>query len=125
MRRHRHAKIVATIGPASSSPERLRELFLAGADVFRLNFSHGTHDDHRQVHGAIRALERETGRPIAILQDLQGPKIRVGLIKDGKIQVTAGETVRFVLGREEGGKGRDPICPIPRSSRRSCPVRRC
>ena len=76
MRRHRHAKIVATIGPASSSPERLRELFLAGADVFRLNFSHGAHDDHRQVHAAIRALERETDRPIAILQDLQGPKIR-------------------------------------------------
>jgi hypothetical protein len=66
MRHQRHAKIVATIGPASSTPERLRELFLAGADVFRLNFSHGTHDDHRQVHTAIRALERETGRPIAI-----------------------------------------------------------
>jgi pyruvate kinase len=109
MRRHRHAKIVATIGPASSSPERLRELFLAGADVFRLNFSHGAHDDHRQVHAAIRALERETGRPIAILQDLQGPKIRVGLIKDGKIQVAAGETVRFVLGRDEGGRDAIPL----------------
>ena len=109
MRRQRHAKIVATIGPASSSPERLRELFLAGADVFRLNFSHGTHDDHRRVHAAIRALERETGRPIAILQDLQGPKIRVGLIRDGKIQVSAGETVRFVLGREEGGREAIPL----------------
>ncbi len=109
MRRHRHAKIVATIGPASSSPERLRELFLAGADVFRLNFSHGAHDDHRQVHAAIRALEGETGRPIAILQDLQGPKIRVGLIKDGKIQVAAGESVRFVLGREEGGREAIPL----------------
>ena len=63
MRRHRHAKIVATIGPASSSPERLRELFLAGADVFRLNFSHGAHDDHRQVHAAIRASSaRPAGR---------------------------------------------------------------
>jgi pyruvate kinase len=109
MRHQRHAKIVATIGPASSTPERLRELFLAGADVFRLNFSHGTHDDHRQVHTAIRALERETGRPIAILQDLQGPKIRVGLISDGKIQVAAGETVRFVLGREAGGREAIPL----------------
>src|SRR4051794_20196694 len=109
MRRHRHAKIVATIGPASSAPERLRELFLAGADVFRLNFSHGTHDDHRRVHAAVRALERETGRPIAILQDLQGPKIRVGLIRDGKIRVSAGETVRFVLGREEGGGEAIPL----------------
>ena len=109
MRRHRHAKIVATIGPASSSPERLRDLFLAGADVFRLNFSHGAHDDHRKVHAAIRALEQETGRPIAILQDLQGPKIRVGLIKDGKIQVAAGDSVRFVLGREEGGREAIPL----------------
>jgi pyruvate kinase len=109
MRRQRYAKIVATIGPASSSPGRLRELFLAGADVFRLNFSHGAHDDHRRVHATIRALEQETGRPIAILQDLQGPKIRVGVIKDGRIQVAAGETVRFVLGREEGGKDAIPL----------------
>lgn len=109
MRRQRHAKIVATIGPASSTPERLRALFLAGADVFRLNFSHGTHEDHRQVHAAIRALERETGHPIAILQDLQGPKIRVGPIEGGKIQVAAGETARFVLGREEGGKEAIPL----------------
>ena len=109
MRRQRHAKIVATLGPASSSPERIRELFLAGADVFRLNFSHGAHDDHRRVHAAIRSLEQETGRPIAILQDLQGPKIRVGLIQDGKIQLVAGETVRFVLGREAGGKEAIPL----------------
>jgi len=73
MRRHRHAKIVATVGPASSSPDRLHALFLAGVDTFRLNFSHGTHDDHARVHAAIRALEREVGRPIGILQDLQGP----------------------------------------------------
>ena len=103
MRRHRYAKIVATIGPASNTPERLRELFLAGADVFRLNFSHGSHEDHRVVHGHIRALEKEMGRPIAILQDLQGPKIRVGTIKDGKINLAVGQNVRFVLGREPGG----------------------
>lgn len=109
MHRQRHAKIVATIGPASSSPEKLRELFLAGADVFRLNFSHGTHDDHRAVHAAIRALEAEQGRPIGILQDLQGPKIRVGLIKDGRQPVAKGERVTFVLGREEGGKDAIPL----------------
>ena len=109
MRRQRQAKIVATLGPASSTPERIRELFLAGADVFRLNFSHGAHDDHRQVHAAIRALEEETGRPIAILQDLQGPKIRVGVIEGGRIEVAAGETVRFVLGREPGGKDAIPL----------------
>ncbi|SNB69957.1 pyruvate kinase [Arboricoccus pini] len=109
MHRHRHAKIVATIGPASSSPERLRQLFDAGADVFRLNFSHGTHDDHRAVHKAIRDLEAEVRRPICILQDLQGPKIRVGVIKDGKIEVAAGETVTFVLGKEEGGKAAIPL----------------
>ena len=63
MRRHRHAKIVATIGPASSAPERLRELFLAGADVFRLNFSHGTHDDHRRVHAADPRARAGDGPP--------------------------------------------------------------
>ncbi|PIK68827.1 pyruvate kinase, partial [Methylobacterium frigidaeris] len=56
MRRHRHAKIVATVGPASNTPERLKALFLAGVDTFRLNFSHGSHDDHAKVHAAIRAL---------------------------------------------------------------------
>src|SRR3546814_9978102 len=94
MRRHRRAKIVATVGPASASPDTLKRLFLAGADTFRLNFSHGTHEDHASVHRAIRALEREVDRPIGILQDLQGPKIRVGTIRDGKIVVEAGETIR-------------------------------
>ena len=73
MRRNRRAKIVATVGPASGSPEMLEALFLAGVDTFRLNFSHGTHDDHAKVHAAIRALEHKIGRPIGILQDLQGP----------------------------------------------------
>src|SRR3546814_5951852 len=82
MRRHRRAKIVATVGPASASPDTLKRLFLAGADTFRLNFSHGTHEDHASVHRAIRALEREVDRPIGILQALQGPKIRVGTIRD-------------------------------------------
>ncbi|WP_029015079.1 pyruvate kinase [Niveispirillum irakense] len=109
MRRHRHAKIVATVGPASNTPEKLRELFLAGADVFRLNFSHGTHEDHAKVHAAIRALEQEMGRPIGILQDLQGPKIRIGTLVDGKEELVKGERVRFVLGKEPGAKQNIPL----------------
>ena len=62
---HRHAKIVATLGPASSSPEMIRALFEAGADVFRFNFSHGSHEEHQQRYDIVRAIEQETGRPIA------------------------------------------------------------
>src|SRR6059058_2667343 len=78
LRRMRSAKIVATIGPASSGEERLRALFDAGVDVFRLNFSHGTHDEHRARFDEIRQVESDTGRPIGILADLQGPKLRLG-----------------------------------------------
>src|SRR5881628_1258844 len=78
MRRLRSAKIVATLGPASSTPERIRALFEAGVDVFRLNFSHGSHLDHSIRFDAIRAVESATGRPIGILADLQGPKLRLG-----------------------------------------------
>jgi pyruvate kinase len=109
MRRNRRAKIVATVGPASGSPEMLEKLFLAGVDTFRLNFSHGTHEDHAKVHAAIRALETKVGRPIGILQDLQGPKIRVGTIKDGKIDVIPGDQVRFVLSGSEGDKMSIPL----------------
>lgn len=97
MRRHRRAKIVATVGPASSSPETLRKLFLAGVDTFRLNFSHGSHTDHETVFGAIRTLEAEMGRPVGILQDLQGPKIRIGAFSAGAISIGTGSAVRFVL----------------------------
>jgi pyruvate kinase len=109
MRRNRRAKIVATVGPASGSPEVLAALFLAGVDTFRLNFSHGTHDDHAKVHAAIRALEHKIGRPIGILQDLQRPKIRVGTIKNGKFSVVAGEQVRFVLSGSDGDKMSIPL----------------
>lgn len=109
MRRHRHAKIVATVGPASNTPEKLKELFLAGVDVFRLNFSHGSHEDHAKVHAAIRALEKEVGRPIGILQDLQGPKIRIGTLIAGKEDLVNGEKVTFVLGKEPGGKDNIPL----------------
>ncbi|KQO80493.1 pyruvate kinase [Methylobacterium sp. Leaf90] len=109
MRRHRYAKIVATVGPATNTPEMLKALFLAGVDTFRLNFSHGVQADHAQVHAAIRALEAEVGRPIGILQDLQGPKIRVGTVRDGRLDLTAGERVRFVLEGSEGGKDAIPL----------------
>ncbi|MGI9478305.1 MAG: pyruvate kinase [Hyphomicrobiaceae bacterium] len=109
MKRHRRAKIVATVGPATSSPDMLRKMFLAGVDVFRMNFSHGDHEDHAAVHAAIRALEKEVSRPIGILQDLQGPKIRVGTIKDGRIDVEAGDSVRFVPDGENGGSDAIPL----------------
>ena len=79
MRRLRNVKIVATLGPASSDYATIRALFEAGADVFRLNMSHGTHDDIKARHTIIRQVETDTGRPIAILADLQGPKLRVGV----------------------------------------------
>jgi pyruvate kinase len=91
----RKAKIVATVGPISASPDMLRRLFLAGVDVFRMNFSHGERADHAAVHQAIRALEREYNRPIAVLQDLQGPKIRIGALS-GERRIAAGEMLSFV-----------------------------
>ena len=78
MRRLRRTKIVATLGPASSEQAMIARLFEAGADVFRINMSHTSHDAMRKLHAAIRAVEKEYGRPIGILADLQGPKLRVG-----------------------------------------------
>ncbi len=109
MRRDRRAKIVATLGPASSSYEVIKELFLAGVDVFRLNFSHGTHEDHAKIYGIIRNIETELNRKIGILQDLQGPKIRVGAIENGKVSVERGDIVRFVPGTEKGGIKNIPL----------------
>jgi len=109
MRRQRHAKIVATVGPASASPEMLKALFLAGVDTFRLNFSHGSHDDHAKVHTAIRMLEKDVGRPIGILQDLQGPKIRIGTVKDGRVELERGQKIRFVRSGENGDAQAIPL----------------
>src|ERR1700722_14203271 len=97
MRRQRSAKIVATLGPASASAAMLRALFDAGVDVFRCNFSHGTHDDHRKLFSAIRQIESDTGRPIGILADLQGPKLRLGDFANGRIKLPAGATFRLDL----------------------------
>ncbi|MEM1127143.1 MAG: pyruvate kinase [Bacteroidota bacterium] len=91
----RQTKIVCTIGPASSDRATLRRLVEAGMNVARLNFSHGSHDDHKRVIGHLRAISDEIGRPVPILQDLQGPKIRVGPIKDGSVLIHKGQ--RLVL----------------------------
>jgi pyruvate kinase len=109
MRRHRHAKIVATLGPASQTPQVIRALFEAGADVFRINFSHGTHAEHAERIAAIRALEHDTGRPIGILSDLQGPKLRVGAFREGAVELAAGTPFRLDLSKETGDQTRAPL----------------
>ena len=106
MRRGRNAKIVATLGPASSDAAIVRALFDAGADVFRLNFSHGTHADHQARLEVIRRIERDTGRPIAVLADLQGPKLRVGTFAAGKIELAAGARFRVDLDPAPGSADR-------------------
>jgi len=104
--RKRQTKIVATLGPASSTREKIRDLFEAGADVFRLNFSHGTHEDHRARLDLIREIEREIERPIPILADLQGPKLRVGTFAKGTIDLKAGQNFRFDLNPSAGDETR-------------------
>ncbi|GGC94221.1 pyruvate kinase [Undibacterium terreum] len=108
MRRLRKAKIVATLGPASDDRTTIQALFEAGADVFRFNFSHGTHADHQVRYNIVRDIEKSLGRPIAILADLQGPKLRVGQFADGKVVLEAG--AEFTLDND----------PTPGDSRRVC-----
>src|SRR5215472_7688991 len=95
MRRLRRTKIVATLGPASTGRDMIARLFRAGADVFRINMSHTSHERMRELVAAIRAVETEYGRPIGILVDLQGPKLRVGRFKAGKVVLQNGAS--FVL----------------------------
>jgi pyruvate kinase len=109
MHRDRFTKIVATLGPASSTRERLRALFEAGADVFRLNFSHGTQDDHRQRVDLLRALEKEYKHPIAILMDLQGPKLRLGAFAKGPLELKKGQKIRFDMDEAPGTAKRVPL----------------
>jgi pyruvate kinase len=100
--RMRRAKILATLGPASSSKEMIRKLVDAGADVFRLNFSHGTQEDHAERYRLIREVQHDIGRPIGILMDLQGPKLRVGRLKDGRVTLKEGASFRLDLDPSEG-----------------------
>ncbi len=103
IRRVRRTKIVATVGPASSSEALLRELLERGVNVFRLNFSHGTRDDHAQVVTTVRKLENAIGRPVGILQDVQGPKIRVGKSLDkAGIELKPGATFRLTIDDSPG-----------------------
>src|SRR6185503_18551944 len=109
MLRQRFTKIVATLGPATSTPERLKALFEAGTDVFRLNFSHGTPEDHKQRVELLRALEREYKHPIAILMDLQGPKLRLGTMAKGPIELHKGQKLRFDMDKAPGTDKRVPL----------------
>jgi pyruvate kinase len=97
--RGRKVKILATVGPASKDPDMLRRLLQAGADAFRVNLSHGDHATHAETIKAIRAMEKEFSRPITVLCDLQGPKLRVGTFKDGEARIPHGG--RFTLDRDE------------------------
>jgi len=109
MRRQRFTKIVATLGPASSSPERLRQLFEAGADVFRLNFSHGAPEDHRQRVEQLRAMEKKYNHPIAILMDLQGPKLRLGVVGKQPMELKKGQKLRFDMDPKPATTKRVPL----------------
>ncbi|HEY7607619.1 MAG TPA: pyruvate kinase [Alphaproteobacteria bacterium] len=109
MIQRRAAKIIATLGPASSTPDRIKALHAAGADLFRLNFSHGERADHRARYDAVRKLERELARPIGILVDLQGPKIRVGKFASGKVVLGEGKPLRLDLDAEPGDGRRAPL----------------
>ncbi len=120
MYRDRFTKIVATLGPASSSRERLRTLFEAGTDVFRLNFSHGTPDDHRQRVDLLRTMEKEYKHPIAILMDLQGPKLRLGTLAKGPLELKKGQKLRFDMDEAPGTAKRVPL-PHPEIFRAAKP----
>ena len=99
----RRTKIIATIGPASSEPDVLARLIEAGMDVARLNFAHGSLEDHAEMAGRIRAAAERAGRQVAILQDLPGPKLRIGPLRDGVVELAAGDRITFVCGSEEPG----------------------
>src|ERR1700690_4472324 len=102
LRRRRRTKIIPTLGPASSTPEILARLFQGGADVFRLNFSHGSHDDHAARIAMIRDLETQVGHPIGILADVQGPKLRVGRFGAGRVQLQTGQAFTLDLNPTPG-----------------------
>jgi pyruvate kinase len=93
--RARKVRILATLGPASRTPEMIEKLMRAGADAFRVNMSHGDHNDHKATIAAIRGLEKVLGRPTTILADLQGPKLRVGTFAEGKVELKTGATFRL------------------------------
>ena len=106
MKRNRRVKIIATLGPSSNDQQTIQRLFQAGADVFRINMSHASHDIARDLHGAIRRTEEKCGRPIGILADLQGPKLRIGAFTDEKVQLSKGQQFQFDLEDQPGNSNR-------------------
>ncbi|MBK6865691.1 MAG: pyruvate kinase [Ideonella sp.] len=108
-----NAKIVATLGPASADRATIEALVRAGADVFRLNFSHGTHADHQQRLALIRSIEADIGRPIGVLLDLQGPKLRVGTFANGPVKLVVGASFRLDLDRSKPGDATRAPLPHP------------
>jgi pyruvate kinase len=113
MKRPCNAKIVATLGPASSDRSTIESMVRAGADVFRLNFSHGSHADHRQRMELIRSIEADIGRPIGVLLDLQGPKLRVGTFENGPVMLARGAAFRLDLDRTTPGSAARAPMPHP------------
>lgn len=109
---NRKAKIVATIGPACDTEEKLRDVILAGVDVVRLNFSHGTHEEHHQRIAMVRKIAKEINKPISILQDLQGPKMRVGNLPDAGIELAEGQTALLTASSLDVPKGIDHVIPM-------------
>ena len=109
----RKARIIATIGPASQDRKIFTQLVKAGLDVARLNFSHGTHEDHAANISMIRAVSQELSKPITVLQDLQGPKIRIGVVPNGSRTFTAGQIIRIDFTSEETPEGSDLSIPFP------------
>ncbi len=106
MRRQRQTKILATLGPASNTKEIIKKLFETGVDAFRLNFSHGSHETHAKNLGFIRDVEKECGRPICVLADMQGPKLRLGEFENGSIKLTEGMEFRFDMDKTPGNEQR-------------------
>jgi pyruvate kinase len=106
---HKRTKVVCTIGPASDTKATLTKMVRAGMNVARLNFSHGTHDDHARLMRLVRSVSRTTKQPVAILQDLQGPKIRTGNLPDDGVELVGGTSVTFTTGSSAFRNGKIPV----------------
>ncbi|MDP1828322.1 MAG: pyruvate kinase [Archangium sp.] len=120
----RKARIICTLGPSSSTAEVLEAMVLAGMDVARLNFSHGTHEDHRARVDLLRKVSKKTGKPIALLQDIQGPKIRLGKFEGGVTEIISGQKVTLTTRKVLGGGGvlPTPITSLTRDVKKGDPV---
>ena len=108
MKRERKSKILSTLGPATSDIRVIKKLFISGTDIFRLNFSHGSIEDHRNNYNLIRKVEQEVNRPICVIADLQGPKLRIGEFKDKKIELK--KTENFILDLDKSLGDNTRVC---------------